>query len=102
MIGAVLMHCYKREGFGASIVTPILEWVIEFLGTKVVDKPDLIVMGNNLLTSEQMYLVMQNSLYVWSDLLLCTGGALKPEKCFWYLVDYECEEGEWKYTATID
>ena len=28
MIGALFMHCYEREGFGASIVTPILEWVI--------------------------------------------------------------------------
>jgi hypothetical protein len=23
------------------------------------------------------------------------GGALKPEKCFWYLLDYECVDGEW-------
>ena len=102
MIGAVLMHCYEREGFGASIVTPISEWVIEFLGTMFVDDTDLIVMGNNLLTSEQVYQETQDSLYVWGDLLLCTGGALKPEKCFWYLVDYECDEGEWKYKATVD
>jgi hypothetical protein len=31
----------------------------------------------------------------WSCLLNATGGALKPEKCFWYLLDYECFEGEW-------
>ena len=39
---------------------------------------------------------------MWGDLLCCTGGALKPEKCFWYLVDYECKEGEWQYTDMVD
>ena len=24
-------------------------------------------------------------------------GALKPKKCFWYLLDYECKEGKWTY-----
>ena len=83
MIAAVLMHCYKREGFGASIVTPITGWIIEFLGTMFADDTDLNVMGDNLRTSEQVYREMQDSLYVWGDLLLCTGGALKPEKYFW-------------------
>ncbi len=22
---------------------------------------------------------------------------MKPEKCFWYLLDYECKDGEWAY-----
>jgi hypothetical protein len=26
--------------------------------------------------------------------LNATGGALKPEKCFWYLLDYKCKDGE--------
>ena len=30
MIAAVLMHCYKCEGFGATIVTPISDCIVEF------------------------------------------------------------------------
>jgi hypothetical protein len=30
-----------------------------------------------------------------------TRGALKPEKCFWYLLDYECVEGERKYVDMV-
>jgi hypothetical protein len=30
------------------------------------------------------------------------GGALKREKRFWYLVDYEFKDGEWIYTDTVD
>ncbi len=28
--------------------------------------------------------------------------ALKPEKCFWYLLDYTCNEGEWSYAVHSD
>jgi hypothetical protein len=38
----------------------------------------------------------------WSCLLNAIGGALKPEKCFWYLLDYDCVEGEWTYAETRD
>ena len=48
VIAAVLMHCYKREGFGADIVTPITGWVIEFLGAMCVDNTDLNMMRDNL------------------------------------------------------
>ncbi len=26
---------------------------------------------------------------------------MKPEKCFWYLLDYVCEEGEWTYAEMV-
>jgi hypothetical protein len=29
------------------------------------------------------------------------GGALKPEKCWWYLLDYTCEDGKWKYADIV-
>ena len=28
LIAVVLLHCYKREGFGAKITTPIMGWII--------------------------------------------------------------------------
>jgi hypothetical protein len=37
----------------------------------------------------------------WSCLLNATGGALKPEKCWWYLLDYTCEDGEWTYADIV-
>ena len=53
-ISAVLMHYYKRTGFGASIVTPITGRIIEFLGTICVGDTDLNMMGDNLRISEQV------------------------------------------------
>ena len=38
------------------------------------------------------------------NLLIATGGALKPEKCFYYLMSYEFNErnGSWYYSANHD
>jgi hypothetical protein len=44
----------------------------------------------------------QQEITQWSLLLNATGGALKPEKCFWYLLDYTCIEGKWAYAAHLD
>ena len=63
---------------------------------------DLNVMGDNLRTSKHVYQEMQDSLHMWDNLLLHTGRATKPDKCFWYLVDYECVNGEWQYKPTVD
>jgi hypothetical protein len=29
------------------------------------------------------------------------GGALNPGKCFWYLLDYICIDGEWEYEEVV-
>jgi hypothetical protein len=39
----------------------------------------------------------QLDLKILSSLLNAMVGALKPEKCFWYTLDYVCTDGEWTY-----
>jgi len=33
----------------------------------------------------------------WEALLSATGGALVPEKCFWYLISFEFHGSKWRY-----
>ena len=41
---------------------------------------------------------LQESIANWGKLLLATGGALKPCKCFYYLISFEWrEDGLWRY-----
>eukprot|EP00804_Cyclotella_cryptica_P017312 CCRYP_020334-RA/>CCRYP_020334-RA protein AED:0.43 eAED:0.54 QI:0/0/0/1/0/0/3/0/169 len=41
---------------------------------------------------------MQSSLDSWSQLLIATGGALKPEKCFYYLIGFKWDRhGKWQH-----
>ncbi len=49
---------------------------------------------------DELWCQTQVELREWSCLLNATGGALKPEKCFWYLLDYKCKDGKWTYAET--
>jgi hypothetical protein len=45
----------------------------------------------------------QGALTAWGKLLIATGGMLKPEKCFYYFVDYEWQDdGFWVYSDMVD
>ena len=50
----------------------------------------------------QLWVQCQEEVDYWHALINATGGALKPEKCFWYAIDYECIDGEWKYCDDHD
>ncbi len=49
-----------------------------------------------------MWETTQEAISCWGNLFCLTGRALKPEKSFWYLVDFEWDKGEWKYTQLVD
>ncbi len=59
--------------------------------TIFVDDTDLYVFDADLRDASEVYHEMQASLYLyaWGDLLIGTVGALKPEECFYNMVDYE-------------
>jgi len=64
-------------------------------GFAFVDDMDLIV-TNNTNDEKVVTLKMQNSLHLWHRLLQATGGDLVPEKCFWYLINFQWEHNQKK------
>ena len=68
----------------------------------LVDDLDLFTWKEDITDPYELMLQAQKEITQWSLLLNATGGALKPEKCFWYLLDYTCIEGEWTYTVRSD
>jgi len=45
---------------------------------------------------------MQGLVTSWEGLLRATGGALVPDKYFWYLIDFEQRQGRWHYCSEDD
>jgi len=45
---------------------------------------------------------MQHSLSMWHGLLQATGGELVPEKCFWYLIDFNWINYKWQYKRDME
>lgn len=71
------------------------------MGAMFVNDVDLYTWREDILDPGELWCQAQIDLEHWSCLLIATGGALKPEKCFWYLIDYVCEEGKWKYAEMV-
>jgi hypothetical protein len=47
----------------------------------------------------KVYSAIQSSVNSWGNLLIATGGALQPSKCFYSVISFEWSNGEWKYSS---
>jgi hypothetical protein len=79
------------------VADPITPELIHSMGTVFVDDTDLYTWKDGLLDPGKLWVQTQLELTQWRTLFSATGGALKPKKCFWYMLDYKCEDGEWSY-----
>ena len=75
---SVLIHCYRHQGFGSSIMSPISGLLIDFIDTQFVDDTDLVCYLPELEDLADVFLKMQESLLFWGSTLCSTGGAFKP------------------------
>ena len=87
-LSAVLVNVFKQLELGALVVDPIMQELIHSMGTLFVDDTDLYTWKDSLLDPGELWLQKQLELTQWSTLLNATGGALKPKKCFWYMLNY--------------
>jgi hypothetical protein len=63
-----------------------------------VDNTDLLIINvDKDETANDAHTAIQNSVNSWSNFLIATGGALKPEKCFYSILSFEWVCGEWMY-----
>ncbi len=96
-LSSVLVNVFKQLNLGALIQDPITAEMIHSMGTLVVDDTDLYTWREEILDPGNLWCQTQLELEQWSCLLNATGRALKPEKCFWYMLDYKCKDREWTY-----
>jgi hypothetical protein len=97
MLISTIMVCYKKAGYGSSIVSPMSGVSIEFMGNIYVVDSNLLVFLADEFDCGKLMQLAQKSLDAWAGFLNATGGALNPNKCYWYLVPYTCANSEWRY-----
>ena len=85
----MLVRIYRALGFVAKMRSPISRANIEIVRVLYVDDTDLYIMEEGLRSSRDLWCETQSASTSWGKLLLATGGALKPEKCFYYMLEYE-------------
>jgi hypothetical protein len=89
VVSITIIHAHKKEGHGATFLCPITQYKHDACGILYVDDTDLIHL--NLAEEElveEAHAALQAAVDSWSSLLIATGGALKPEKCFYYIISF--------------
>ncbi len=97
MLSSLMMSIYQRGGHMSTMESPISGDVIEFMGKIHVNDTDLLTLPLEEYNVGAVMKRAQTNLDKWSQLLNATGGALNPDKCYWYLISYICNKGIWEY-----
>jgi hypothetical protein len=75
--------------------------MLDIMGVLYVDyDTDLFILNDFAKSQLDVHAESQSALSAWGKLLISTGGVLKPEKCFYYMVDYDWQaDGSWDYCS---
>jgi hypothetical protein len=96
-----MIEAHKWKGHGVHLSCPITEKNIHLAGTLFVD--DTGVEHFNMYrnkTVREAHEALQRSIGNWGKLLITTGGALKPIKCFYHLISFSwLLDGTWRYDS---
>ena len=102
VISAILLAAYKRNNHGVTIRSPISNEALESAGVLFVDDVDLMTMAESV-DGPALHAEAQACTTDWSHCLNGSGGTLKGEKCFGYMVDYVWQaDGSWLYSLVPD
>jgi hypothetical protein len=108
-LSSVLINVYRQLGLGSFTTDPISLEEIHSAGALFVDDADLYTGDDRNQNADEstnpaeLWLQTQGNLAQWSNLLQASGGALNPEKCFSYSLDYKCDAGNgamWRRTTS--
>ena len=102
VISTPLINMVRTAGYGFSLMTALTASVVQFVCFAFVDDADVVHTAKDVDTTGYIVLQeMQQAIDHWEGGLKATGGALVPEKSYWYLIDFIWTGDRWRY-ATID
>jgi hypothetical protein len=96
-ISTVVLNMLRIQQAGAVFHAPISRRSTRLAGYAYVDDTDIIAHTHN--GGEEVLQHMQYSLDLWSGGLATTGGQLEPSKSFWYNIQFQWNNGMWRYRA---
>jgi hypothetical protein len=97
-ISVLLINIMEHEGHAAIFISAISLTTLKLCCFMFVDDCDLLNTATGVDTSAVSSLLkFQQAIDCWEGCLRVTGGALKPSKSFWYLIDWKWENNHWRY-----
>jgi hypothetical protein len=94
-----MIQAHKQKSHSVHLTCPITKKEMNLVGMLFVDDTDLEhfnITKNEMET--EAHEEMQSSILNWGQILIATGGALKPAKCFYHLISFSWKpDGSWIY-----
>ncbi len=100
VISSPLLETLRAKKLGLQILSPISKKPLTFVGYSFVDDSDLVQSDGD--TVENTTGKLQLSVDTWEGGLKVTGGALGPDKSYWYLLSFKWSGGRWSYAPVSD
>jgi hypothetical protein len=86
-LSAIMVTFFKQLDLGAIMHNSISDVLIHSMGALFVDNTDMDTWLEHILDPGELWAQTQIEIKQWSCLLNATVGALKPQKCWWHLLD---------------
>jgi hypothetical protein len=95
----MILGAHGAKGHGAHFIASMSHVSSSLSAILYVNDTDLLHLnmdGNE--TIFETHATLQCKIKNWDKLLIVTGGTLKPEKCFFHLIDFQWTwQGDWQY-----
>ena len=93
VLSSTVFEILHAEGYGTDFVFALSSGLFKLCGFSYVDDCDLLRIGDQV---EIVHSEVQKMLTMWDELMEVNGGAIAPDKCWWYLADFVWKDGKWK------
>ena len=103
MVSTPLIAMMRTANFGFKLVSALSLMAIHLVCYAFVDDTDVVhTCSNPNATSDQLTQEMQDVVDHWEGGLRATGGGLRADKSYWYLVDYQWKNNKWCNKSIAD
>ena len=91
-----MFQVLKENGHSSFIITPLSKKELKVCGFAVVDDTDLIATSDSN-NAKEAHRKMQEMIKDWDEVARVTGGALKANKSWCWIVEFDWNKGYWGY-----
>jgi hypothetical protein len=83
-----MINVYCNLGHGVTFIGAWARDAFTLSAVFYVDNSDLFHMSIRMPSDEEFLQLVQSATNDWAGLVHATGGLLKPQKCFWYMLGW--------------
>ena len=97
-ISCVLLSVLEAAVTGVHVRSSISLQLLTFIAIMYVDDTDIMLTDiTGFDTVEDVFLRAQKAAKIWQQAVKDSGGAVRPEKCYWSIIDFKFTAGRWRY-----